>query len=372
MIERDDDTEQALQLAPGFDLATFLAWRAPRAGTANPSRMDNPVWTWLVHTRLCGFRANEAMEGPCSTVVGPCWSFRRFGQARVILADGALVCIGGEHEDHDDPDFHIYNDVVVCCPDGSINVYTYPTALFEPLDFHSATLAGDQIVIIGALGYEQQRRYGRTPVYLLSLRSFAITRIDTAGEGPGWIARHAARLSADGRAIVISGGAVMPRAGAYPEANLDEWRLDLATWRWTCVRRCDWQRCIVAPADRRRNHLFDFRQALWETQGWTGGDGMAVERLAQALGMDPDLDLYQARYLMKGAAIALARRDGDDYKEFRVMLDGTVVRITEHTRALHVVVEGRLAEGRFAALVQHVDQALTGLLGTPCIVQLPQ
>ncbi|UUZ49586.1 hypothetical protein LP420_04795 [Massilia sp. B-10] len=138
MIERDD-SEQAM--APGFDLATFLAWRAPRAGTANPSRMDNPVWTWLVHTRLCGFRANEALEGPCSTVVGPCWSFRRFGQARVRLPDGTLVCIGGEHEDHDDPDFHIYNDVVVCLAGRQRPREAYPMDVFEPLDFHSATLA---------------------------------------------------------------------------------------------------------------------------------------------------------------------------------------------------------------------------------------
>ncbi len=372
MVERDDDLEQGEDLAPEFDLDTFLAWRAPRPGTANPTRMDNPVWTWLVRTRLCGFRANEAMEGPCSTVAGPCWSFRRFGQARVVLDDGTVVYIGGEHEDHDDPDFYIYNDVVVCRPDGGIAIYTYPPALFEPLDFHSATVAGDQIVIIGALGYEDRRRYGTTAVYLLSLRSFAITRVETQGQGPGWIARHAARLEEGGSAIAVSGGAVLPRAGAWPERNLDHWRLDLHTWTWSRERHCDWQRCIIAPADRRLNHLFAFRQALWESQGWTGGDGQALERLTEALGMAPDLDLYQARYLMDGAAVALARTDNDDYKDFRIMLDGTVVRITEHTRALHVLVEGRLAPGRFASLVEHLEGSITGLLGTPCIVQQPR
>lgn len=372
MVERDDDLEQGEDLAPQFDLDTFLAWRAPRPGTANPTRMDNPVWTWLVRTRLCGFRANEAMEGPCSTVAGPCWSFRRFGQARVVLDDGTVVYIGGEHEDHDDPDFYIYNDVVVCRSDGGIAIYTYPPALFEPLDFHSATVAGDQIVIIGALGYEDRRRYGTTAVYLLSLRSFAITRVQTQGQGPGWIARHTARLEEGGSAIAVSGGAVLPRAGAWPERNLDHWRLDLDTWTWSRERHCDWQRCIIAPADRRRNHLFAFRQALWESQGWTGGDGQALERLTEALGTAPDLDLYQARYLMDGAAVALARTDDDDYKDFRIMLDGTVVRITEHTRALHVLVEGRLAPGRFASLVEHLEACLTGLLGTPCIVQQPR
>ncbi|UUZ49585.1 hypothetical protein LP420_04790 [Massilia sp. B-10] len=104
----------------------------------------------------------------------------------------------------------------------------------------------EQIVIIGALGYEAQRRHACTPVYSLSLRTFAITRIATTGEGPGWIARHAARLCDGGSAIAIGGGAVMLRADAYPEANLHTWRLDLATWNWTCERRSDWQQCIVA------------------------------------------------------------------------------------------------------------------------------
>ncbi|UUZ55132.1 hypothetical protein LP419_04520 [Massilia sp. H-1] len=233
-----------------------MTWRpfspgAPRAGTANPSRMDNPVWTWLVHTRLCGFRANEALEGPCSTVVGPCWSFRRFGQARVRLPDGTLVCIGGEHEDHDDPDFHIYNDVVVC-------LSRTAASTCRPIRWTSSSRSifirprwpHEQIVIIGALGYEAQRRHACTPVYSLSLRTFAITRIATTGEGPGWIARHAARLCDGGSAIAIGGGAVMPRADAYPEANLHTWRLDLATWNWTCERRSDWQQCIVLAGGR--------------------------------------------------------------------------------------------------------------------------
>jgi len=364
--------EQEIGQAPRFDRATFLAWRAPRVGTDNPSRMDNPVWTWLVHTRLCGFRANEAMDGPCSTRVGPCWSFQRFGQARVALADGSVVCIGGEHEDHDDPDFHIYNDVVVCRPDGSVSIYTYPEAVFAPLDFHSATLVGDQIVIIGALGYARQRRHGSTPVYLLSLATFAITPIATHGTAPGWIARHAASLAAEGGAIVVRGGAVMPRAGALAEPNLDTWQLDLASWRWSRLAHCTWQRGLVLAADLRLNHLFAFRQALWEQQGWQGGDGMACSRLAAALGAAPDLALYQARYHLDGMAIALARRDEDDYKDVRLLIDGTVVRITEQARALQVLVEGRLSPARFDALMAGLAHVLSRLLATPCVLQLPQ
>ena len=48
---------------------------------------------------------------------GPTWCFSRFGQSETVLPDSSRVLIAGEHEDWYDPDFHIYNDVVVIRPD---------------------------------------------------------------------------------------------------------------------------------------------------------------------------------------------------------------------------------------------------------------
>ncbi|HEY0064046.1 MAG TPA: hypothetical protein VGC21_18160 [Telluria sp.] len=368
-LEQDEVEEHGMDVSPDFGLDTFLAWRAPRYGSANPSRMDNPVWSWLVQTRLCGFRANEVFDGPSSFEVGPCWSFQRFGQTRLDLADGSRLYIGGEHEDYYDPDFHIYNDVVVVRPDGSVEIYTYPREVFEPTDFHSATLAGDTVVIVGAMGHENARRFGSTPVYLLSLQTFAISRMETSGAEPGWLCRHAAALSDCGVFLHVSGGEIMPGPRLHWEKNLDRWELDLTSWRWRCAQPSDWQRCIIAPLDRKRNHLFEFRTVLWEQERWTDTADAALAALTGQLGMAPDFALFEARYLLGGAARPLEWTEADDYNVFRVTVDGLVLRVTESGCPVSVVVEGRLAQGRFEALMATLAETLTQLSGRPWAVQ---
>ena len=77
--------------------------------------------------------------------------------------------VAGEHEDGYDPDFCIYNDVIVHHPDGRLEIIGYPESLFPPTDFHTATLVGDRIIVIGSLGYQGSRVYGTTPVFALSI-----------------------------------------------------------------------------------------------------------------------------------------------------------------------------------------------------------
>jgi len=66
------------------------------------------------------------MRGPSSFSVGPAWCFERFGKSETTLPEGRVVHIAGEHEDHYDPDFYIYNDVIVIGRDGSIAITGYP------------------------------------------------------------------------------------------------------------------------------------------------------------------------------------------------------------------------------------------------------
>ena len=73
------------------------------------------------------------------------WCFDRFGTSKTALEDGRTVHIGGEHEDFYDPDFHIYNDVIVVSSSGQVAIYGYPLEAFPPIDFHSATLVGKTI-----------------------------------------------------------------------------------------------------------------------------------------------------------------------------------------------------------------------------------
>jgi hypothetical protein len=137
----------------------------------------------------------------------PVWSAARFGQSLTVLPDGRIIQIGGEHEDGYDPDFCIYNDVFVHSPDGEIRIFTYPREQFPPTDFHTATLIGNQIYVIGRLGYEQDLRPGFTPVYRLDTETFRIERVETTGESPGYVCRHQAKMVGSGL-IEVSGGEV--------------------------------------------------------------------------------------------------------------------------------------------------------------------
>src|SRR5207253_2159408 len=90
------------------------------------------------------------------------------------------------------PDFCIYNDVFVHEGDGSVAVYGYPESVFPPTDFHTATLFGDSIYVIGSLGYQGTRRYEVTPVYKLDVHTLRMDRVQACGEAPGWIYKHRA------------------------------------------------------------------------------------------------------------------------------------------------------------------------------------
>src|SRR5262249_41006561 len=144
-------------------------WRTPVRGTLNPQPMTNPVWTWLIESRLNAYQANELFAGESALTAGPGWCFDRFGQSSTTLPDGRTVWIAGEHEDYYDPDFFIYNDAVILTPAGEIEIYGYPPDVFPPTDFHSATLVDERILILGNLGYPEQRRAGVTQLLSLNI-----------------------------------------------------------------------------------------------------------------------------------------------------------------------------------------------------------
>jgi hypothetical protein len=166
----------------------------------------------------------------------PRWSFERFGMTRTRLPDGRIVCVAGEHEDHYDPDFCIYNDVVVIAPGADVTIYGYPETVFPPTDFHTATLADDRLIVVGRVGYPQKRARGPTPVCSLDLKTFAFTQLAPTGDAPGWIHGHHAELESDGRTVRVSGGEVPCRTDDGKERwarNDRVFRLDLDSAHWT-------------------------------------------------------------------------------------------------------------------------------------------
>ena len=156
--------------------------------------MDVPFWREMV---LLGWKAYRARHHYNDTDYDwesrkPVWCFERYGQSITLLPDGRVIAIAGEHEDGYDPDFCIYNDVLVYDERGDFQIYGYPKDVFPPTDFHTATWVDGWIYIIGNLGYQDERIVGETPVYRLNCTTFEIEKVITIGECPGWISHHRA------------------------------------------------------------------------------------------------------------------------------------------------------------------------------------
>jgi ankyrin repeat protein len=203
-------------------------------GASNPERMPRPFWESMIRCGVSAYRARLRFEEqPFGSLEEPVWCAQRFGQSLTMLPDGRIVQIGGEHEDFYDRDFCIYNDVFVHERDGSITIFGYPESVFPPSDFHTATLIGDWIYVIGSLGYQGTRRYGETPVYRLDLRTFQMDCLDTRGEVPGWIYEHRAVALSSSEIRVWSGTVVTQGDGkeAY-DPNLNAFVLDLDHLLW--------------------------------------------------------------------------------------------------------------------------------------------
>lgn len=182
----------------------FAADCLPRFGTANPELRESEFCLSMIAAGSNAYTARSLFPVQTGTPPGPVWSADRFGQSLTLLPDGRIVLVGGEQEDFYDPDFCIYNDVFVHHPDGRIQLFCYPAALFPPTDFHSATLVGDDIILIGALGYPERRQSGVTPVFALDTRCFAIRPLTLQGTPPGWIYKHHAVQR--GQTIELAGG----------------------------------------------------------------------------------------------------------------------------------------------------------------------
>lgn len=303
--------------------------------------MTNPVWSWLIQSRLSAYQANDLFPGGAGQ--GPGWCFQRYGQSCTELPDGRTVWIAGEHEDHYDPDFFIYNDVAIVAPDGDIEIFGYSPEAFPPTDFHSATLLDRHIVLVGSLGYDEQRHAGITQVLTLDVDRWQMSRVATTGPGPGWIHKHHAQVAEDGRAIVISGGQIDRRDGSSLVENIDEWRLGLDNWRWERLTARRWARFEVYRADKSQNHLWHMRQALWSRSvGWHDDAKREEQQLQAALGASPKLDVVPTLYRPGVPHQALPEND-EEHNVYRIRIDDVTVRYVEDMYGIQVTAEGELS-----------------------------
>jgi hypothetical protein len=255
----------------------FDQQRRPRFGTANPERMRVEFWEWMVRgperhvveehggdyaaqfglmrdgkckSVFGPWRARDFFQIPMNPEEGPIWTFDRMGGTHTSLPDGRVVCVGGEHEDSYDPDFCIYNDVVVFVPGNQIEIYGYPKEVFPPTDFHTATLVDNRLILVGCLGYRDDRRPGQTPVYALDLSDYHISRIETSGYMAGWIWGHEADSGPEG-IITIRGGEVFEEhlGNSRIRRNLEDYALDIRCEVWRRVTNRNWRQFVIRRED---------------------------------------------------------------------------------------------------------------------------
>jgi hypothetical protein len=257
----------------GITREIFDKQRNPRFGKMNPERMNCEFWEWMInapanppkegdrHSEVTGlflrsgklksvhgpWKARDYFDVPLNPEEGPIWTaHERMGQTRTKLSDGRIVFVGGECEDSGDPDFYIYNDVIVFGKHGLIDIYGYPRDIFPPTDSHTATLIGDRLIIIGSWGYAEDCIVGFTPVYEIDLTDFHIEKISTSGDAPGWLHDHKAKPLSDGK-IIVTGGKYKTKIGDTPRFrfNCEDYSLDTETGTWRRLTDRNWRQISI-------------------------------------------------------------------------------------------------------------------------------
>ncbi len=261
------------------------------------------------------------------------------GRTITSLPDGRYVSIGGEHEDSYDQDFSIYNDVVVFNEaDDSIDIYGYPKAVFPPTDFHSATLTGDCIVIIGCLGYPDDRRPGNTPVYALELPGCRISETKTSGDSPGWIYKHEARLEPNGSTVTIRGGKVVAKKGRGQLfwSNLEDYAFDIRSGVWCRLTNRNWSQFSIRPKNQ-----FD--------PAWT-------------------LAWWPEEVLPQGVEYTLIEREPYQ-KDIRIEVAGVPVSVAGDFGAIKIVIEGEMPGNSAIGLAKKMRANAQRVAGCPCVLE---
>jgi hypothetical protein len=340
----------------------FDQQRRPRFGTANPERMQLAFWEWMVRgdesppvegegvlaeyglmmrqgklkSGYGPWRVRNLFNVPTNCADGPIWTFDRMGAIRTELSDGRVVCIGGEHEDFYDPDFCIYNDVVVFGPADQIEIYGYPKEVFPPTDFHTATLAGDRVIIVGCLGYPDDRRPGHTPVYALDLSGYRISEIETSGEMPGWIFKHEADFDAEG-ILTIRGGEFIEecRGKSRYRRNVEDYALDVRSGVWRRLTNRNWREFSIRQEDR--------------------GPFMLEQRL------EPEAILPRGtEHVVMPCA---------DWNRARILVGGVPVSLTVGVSDVDVIVEGELPGELSLRLAEEVRANAEAAVQRRCVLE---
>ena len=361
--------------SPAVSQDDFKAWRNCRRATTHAENMTNPFWEWCVKNEADSYQANDKFNGPSSFAYKPCWSFERFGRSTTKLPDGRVIYIAGEHEDHYDPDFFIYNDVIVVAKDGKASIYGYPEKDFPATDFHSATQVDDSIILIGSLGYPDDRDSKKTPVYKLDLSDFSISEIITS-EGPGWIHDQTAVYDKAKHCIIIDDGKRWTKDKGIIE-SFSRWQLDLSTKQWTLLEKRPWSQYRFERTDGEASEIFQVR--MHHLMPDTGM--FALEQFKdnpEILESLKEMQDEQKKALAKANPKALDQLylssiphkkipqsdDEDDFTIYQIEVDGIILKFVEDMYYVTLTIKGQLAPEKLETIIKETEQQLAAVMGS--------
>jgi len=340
---------------------TYLTTKNRHFGTKNPEVMKVEFWYEMIKKGGSAWGARDHYSDTEDSNGDAVWSYQRFGKSTTILDNGYIIEIAGEHEDYYDPDFCIYNDVIVFDQQRNFTIYSYPRSVFPPTDFHTATLIEkNNLLIIGNLGYPEDR-IEETQLYLLNLENFKIQKVSASGQSPGWIHGHKATLSEDKQTVMISKGKIDLGSDSSLQENIDDWSLNLTTWEWKRLTTRKWTRFEINRCHKKANHLWEIRQALWALEtNWQDNYDKDITSLEKELHYKPDVKLIKTLYSFNLEHTAL-QEDFDESGVYWLFIDGIKVRFVEEMDGLQVSIEGELAENIINCLVQSLLTKLSVL-----------
>lgn len=355
-------------------LLSYQAFKHQRFGTQNPTNITNPFYQWVIKHQLSAWDIQrnivDCSRNDANQDAKPIWCHARMGQSRTELPDGRIILIGGEYEDAYDPNFCIYNDVTVIHPNGNIITYNYPKSVFAPTDFHTATLVGDDIIIIGSLGYPVDRQYSHTPVYRLNTHSFKIEQVATRNS-MGWVHHHKSVLK-DNR-IIVTGGQVLIDDTAPLLDNIDTWVLNLNTLIWKNMTNLGrkWQRFYVRRQDYKCLSLWHYKQLAYAMDL---NNYQQVKQYSETIedltDRKPDLNSYRQLLIPPIDHDVVSAFDNSDELsgyDTTLYIDGIRVGYkTGDDSCIQVIIEGKLSEDKLELLQQNLRHKLGKVENMAC------
>lgn len=325
----------------------------------NPTKLTNAYSQWVVQHQLSPYDIANCFD--VSSSHKPLWGWQRMGQTQTTLPDGRVIYIGGEYEDFYDPQFAIYADVVVQYPDGQVDVFAYPHHVFCPTDFHTATLVGDEIWIIGSVGYPEDVRYQQTSVYRLNVHTYKIEIVATRNQ-MGWVSHHLACLKDN--QIIVSGGEIRQGIDLPMRENIDVWALNLRTLIWKNLTQRQWQGFYVYSLQRPYFHLWHIKHLTWLKQYDEQEYHDTLDELALDIGKPIDLDLYQQ--LFSPPITHDVDMHEQTYNTVTIIIDDIRVRYVDEDSHIMVYVEGQLTAEKLELLQVNLCHKLSKLENCQC------